>query len=82
MKDELFELDGEKYENCRKKGYTARTKHDNRPWWTTDYTILFSKIKNTICHHNMLTKMTDLEKPSRQNMGMKNYHLAFTIDRF
>ena len=43
MKDELFELDGEKYENCRKKGYTARTKHDNRPWWTTDYTILFSK---------------------------------------
>ena len=43
MKDELFDLDGEKYENCRKKAYTARTKHDNRPWWTTDYTILFSK---------------------------------------
>ena len=83
MDNEIFELDGEKYNNCLKKGYIARTKVDRRQWSTTDYTILFSKDRKYFWSPKYVDENGQLGQTISPEYGYgKFFHLRFTIDRF
>ena len=81
MDNEIFEMDGEKYNNCLKKGYTARTKGDRRQWSTTDYTILFSKDQKYFWSPKYVDENGQLGQTISPEYGYgKFFHLRFTID--